>query len=200
MFVKNKIIDNNKIQEVIESRNLLTYDSIMKDWHDVLEMSNELETELGTIEIKEPEIKDEEFSFYELYDIEFRGILYGLTLDELEYIIENNCFNFDENNILDYRCKMNINRIINYYKQIVSDLINCMQKETIGSYFQRFGDLFHMSAHGLEIATFLGLNRDGVELTPEGKKLKTCIDNIRQLHIDELKQRATVSKHSPSSR
>ncbi len=124
-----------------------------------------------------------------MYDIAFSSTLYDLTLDELEYINENNLFGFDDNNILDYRCKMSIVKRINFYKQIISDLIDSMQKDNIGSYFQRFGDLFHMSAYGLQIAAILGLNRNGVELTPEGEKLKACIENIRQLHRDELKQK-----------
>lgn len=190
MFVKNKIINKAEIQRVIESRDLITYDSLKKDWDDVLEMSKKLEIES----------KNDEFDFYQMYEVAFNCNLYGLTLDELEYISENNLFEFDENNILDYRCKMNIERRINYYKQILSDLTNCMQKGNIGSYFGKYGDLFHMSAGGLEIASFLGLNRNGIELTPEGEKLKVCIDNIKQLHKDEMKQRALAAKQGSVKR
>lgn len=190
MFVKNKVIDKAEIQRVIESKDLITYDSLKKEWDDVEEISKELGNGPTNVE----------FNFYQMYEVAFSCNLYGLTLDELEYISDNNLFGFDENNILDYRCKMNIERRINYYKQLLSDLTNCMQKGNIGSYFSKYGDLFHMSAGGLEIASFLGLNRNGVELTPEGEKLKVCIDNIRQLHKDEMKQRALASKQGSVKR
>lgn len=184
MFVKNKVIDKDEIQRVIASRNLITYDSLKKDWNDVLEMSKKLELES----------KNDEFNFYEMYEIAFDSNLYGLTLDELEYISENNLFEFDENNILDYRCKMNLEKRINYYKQNLSNLTNCLQNGNVGSYFSKYCDLLHMAGGGIEIATFLGLNRNGVELTPDGEKLKVCIENIRQLHYDEIKQRTATHK------
>lgn len=184
MFVKNKVIDKDEIQRVIASRDLITYDSLKKDWDAVLEISKNLELES----------KNNEFNFYEMYEIVFGSNLYGLTLDELEYISENNLFEFDENNILDYRCKMNLERRINYYKQNLSDLTNCLQKGNVGSYFSKYSDLFHMAGGGIEIATFLGLNRNGVELTPDGEKLKSCIENIRQLRYNEIKQRAAAYK------
>lgn len=134
-----------------------------------------------------------------MYEVAFSDNLYGLTLDELEYIADNNLFSFDENDMFDYRCKMSIERRINYCKQILSDLINCMQKGNLGTYFSKYGDLLHMSGAGLEIERFLGLNRNGVELTPEGEKLKNCIENIRQLH-HEIKQRSAASKHGPVHR
>lgn len=185
MFVKNKVIDKDEIQRVIASRYLITYDSLKKDWDDVLEMSKELGVES----------KNDEFNFHQMYEIAFSSNLYGLTLDELEYIVENNLFGFNENNILDYRCKMSIERRINDYKKILSDLTNCIQKGNVGSYFSKYGDLFHMSGGGLQIASFLGFNRNGIELTPEGEKLKACIDNIRQLHYNEIKQRSAAAKH-----
>ena len=184
VFVKNKVIDKDEIQRVIASRDLITYDSLKKDWDAVLEMSKNLKLES----------KNNEFNFYEMYEIVFGSNLYGLTLDELEYISENNLFEFDENNILDYRCKMNLERRINYYKQNLSDLTNCLQKGNVGSYFSKYSDLFHMAGGGIEIATFLGLNRNGVELTPDGEKLKACIENIRQLHYNEIKQRSAAYK------
>lgn len=184
MFVKNKVIDKNEIQRVIASRDLITYDSLKKEWDDVGKTSKELGIEPT----------NKEFNFYEMYEVAFSCNLYGLTLDELEYISKNNLFGFDENDILDYRCKMSIERRINDYKQILSDLTNCTQKGNVGSYFGKFGDLFHMSAYGLQIVSILGLNRSGVELTPEGEKLKTCIDNIRQLHYNEIKQRSAAAK------
>lgn len=184
MFVKNKVIDKDEIQRVIESRDLITYDSLKKEWDDVEKTSKELGIEPT----------NKEFNFYEMYEVAFSCNLYSLTLDELEYIVENNLFGFDENNILDYRCKMSIERRINYYQQILSDLTNCIQKGNVGSYFSKYGDLFHMSGGGLQIASFLGLNRNGVELTPEGEKLKVCIENIRQLHYNEIKQRSSAAK------
>ena len=39
MFVKNKVIDEDEIQRVIESRDLITYDSLKKEWDDVEETS-----------------------------------------------------------------------------------------------------------------------------------------------------------------
>ena len=57
-----------------------------------------------------------------------------------------------------------------------------------------------MAGGGIEIATFLGLNRNGVELTPEGEKLKVCIENIRQLHYDEIKQRTATYKNGSVKR
>lgn len=190
MFVKNKVIDKNEIQKVIASRDLITHDSLKKDWDAVLEMSRNLELEP----------KNGEFNFYELYEIAFSSNLYGLTLDELEYISENNLFGFDENDILDYRCKMSLERRINYYKKILSDLTNCLQNGNVGSYFSKYSDLFHMAGGGREIEAFLGLNRNGVELTTEGKKLKVCIENIIQLHFNEIKQRSTTVKNETVKR
>lgn len=191
MFVKNKIIDENKIREAIESKNQITEESLRKDWQDVCKMSKEIDN---------LKAGDDDFNFYEMYEITFSAILLSLTLDELEYINENNLFGFDEYNILDYRCKMNLERKINYYKQILFDLINCMQQGDLGSYFSKCGDLFHMSAVGLGITTFLGLNRNDAELTPEGEKLKTCIENIKQLHKNEIKQKIAASNCGQSTR
>ena len=106
MFVKNKVIDKAEIQRAIESRDLITYDSLKKEWDDVGKTS----IELGI------EPTNKEFNFYEMYEVAFSCNLYGLTLDELEYISENNLFGFEENNILDYRCKMSIERRISEYK------------------------------------------------------------------------------------
>ena len=58
MFVKNKVIDKDEIQRVIASRELITYDSLKKDWDAVLEMSKNLELES----------KNNEFNFYEMYE------------------------------------------------------------------------------------------------------------------------------------
>lgn len=187
MFVKNKMIDKAEVQRVVKSRDLITYDSLEKEWYDRRKNSNELGIEST----------NEEFNFYKMYEISFSIILDGLTLDELEYLNENNLFSFDKNNILDYKCKMIINRRIIYYKQILSDLINGMQKENIGSYFGKFGDLFRMSVYGLQIASILGLDRDSAELTPDGKKLKACIDNIKQLHETSIRQKLVTPEQGP---
>ena len=45
VFVKNKVIDKDEIQRVIASRDLITYDSLKKDWDAVLEMSKNLKLE-----------------------------------------------------------------------------------------------------------------------------------------------------------
>lgn len=174
MFVKNKVIDKNKIKSVIESRDLITYDSLKKD-HDIV---SKMCKAIGA-----KPVKYKEFNFYDMYELTFGNILIGLTLDELEYINDNNLFKFDNNNILDYRCKMILNKRINKYKEEIADLTNSIQKESIGSYFQRFGDLSDMSTAGIAIAIILGLNKDGVELTQDGEKLKTCISNINQLYV-----------------
>ena len=74
VFVKNKVIDKDEIQRVIASRDLITYDSLKKEWDAALEMSKNLKLES----------KNNEFNFYEMYEIVFGSNLYGLTLDELE--------------------------------------------------------------------------------------------------------------------
>lgn len=68
-----------------------------------------------------------------------------------------------------------------------------MQRENIGSYFRRFPNLFKMSAQATKIITILGLNRENVELTPEGEKLKICLDNVKKIFIESRKQSTPLS-------
>ena len=72
VFVKNKVIDKDEIQRVIASRDLITYDSLKKDWDAVLEMSKNLKLES----------KNNEFNFYDkasgYFPAELRGYLEGL--------------------------------------------------------------------------------------------------------------------------
>ncbi len=181
MFVKNKVIDKSKIELAIESRNHFTEEALKKEWEETYELSKEM----GEAPL------DEEFNFYEYYDLCFSVSLMYLSLDELEFIRDNNLYEFDKNNLLDYRCQMSINRRINDYQQTIIDLTNSMQRENIGSYFQRFPNLFKMSVQATKIITILGLNRENIELTPEGEKLKICLDNIKKLFIESRKQPTT---------
>ena len=75
-----------------------------------------------------------------------------------------------------------------------------MQNGNVGSYFSKYGDLLHMAGGGIEIATILGLDRNGAELTSEGEKLKVCIENIRQLHCDEVKRMDAINKNVSAKR
>ena len=177
MFVKNKIIDENKIREAIECRNQITEESLRKEWEDVCELSKEIGTS---------QIGSEEFNFFESYDIAFSVSLMCLSLDELEFIRDNNLFELEENNLLDYCWKMSINRRINDYRQTLIDLNNSMQKENIGSYFQRFPNLWKMNIQASKIIIILGLDRENVELTPNGEKLKMCVDNIKKIFLESV--------------
>ena len=177
MFVKNKIIDENKIREAIECRNQITEESLRKEWEDVCELSKEI----GTSQIGSEEVK-----FFESYDIAFSVSLMCLSLDEVEFISDNNLLELEENNLLDYCWKMSINRRINDYRQTLIDLNNSMQKENIGSYFQRFPNLWKMNIQASKIIIILGLDRENVELTPNGEKLKMCVDNIKKIFLESV--------------
>ena len=84
---------------------------------------------------------------------------------------------------------MSINRRINDYRQTLIDLNNSMQKENIGSYFKRFPNLWKMNVQASKIITILGLDRENVELTPEGEKLKMCVDNIKKIFLESKTQK-----------
>lgn len=178
MFIKNVVIDKNKIQSVVNNRTFLTYESLKKEWDEVCALSREMDME---------PIPNKEFNFYEMYDLSFSTSLFDLSLVELEFIRDNNLFDLDENNIQDLRCKMILDKKINDYKSTLDGLQRFLQNGNLGSYFSNFGDLFHMSAQGLKITKILDLDNDNVELTPEGIKLKECIKNIKKLHTENFK-------------
>ena len=178
MFIRNTVIDKNKIQDVVNNRMFLTYESLKKEWDEVCALSREMDME---------PIPNKEFNFYEMYDLSLSTSLFDLSLVELEFIRENNLFDLDENNIQDLRCKMILDKKINDYKSTLDGLQRFLQNGNLGSYFSNFGDLFHMSAQGLKITKILDLDNDSVELTPEGIKLKECIKNITTLHTENFK-------------
>jgi hypothetical protein len=136
---------------------------------------------------------ENDINIYQFYEIWFSSLLTSTTLDELEFINANNLFGLDKNNLLDYKCQLMIDERIANFRGTLEDLMRSINEDNIGSYFQKFGDISNQAKQGIMINMILGLDREGVELTPLGSKLKTCIDNIRKLHIDLLKNNAIAN-------
>ena len=136
---------------------------------------------------------ENDINIYQFYEVWFSSLLTSTTLDELEFINANNLFGLDRNNLLDYKCQLMIDERIASFRNTLEDLIRTINEDNIGSYFQKFGDISNQTKQGIMINMILGLDREGVELTPLGSKLKACIDNIRKLNIDLLKNNAIAN-------
>ena len=182
MFVFGKVIDKEKIASAIAQKKSMTFESLKQT----------IVTESLTIEdMAECEgfsYEKEEVNINDMYLSNFSRILFDLTLDELEFIRDNNLFEFDKDSLLDYRCQINLNKRINELRQTLEDIIRCSSIDNIGSYFQRFTSIQEQAKQGSKLETILGLNRDNVILTPMGIKLKTCIENLKNMHIEFLKE------------
>lgn len=184
MYTSKKVINREKIKEVVAEKQSMTFESleeyIAKEF---LVMEENLKNEDTDINKQE----NKEINIYDVYLENFSILLYGLTLDELEFINDNNLFNLDKNNLLDYRCQLILNERINNFKQTLNAVEHSTSMDNIGSYFQKFGNIHEQAKQGIKLNIILGLDREDVELTPQGTKLKECIDNIKKLHIDFLK-------------
>lgn len=182
-FVINKVIDKNMIKDRVTEKHEMTFEKLEEV------MVQDLGSIFDLIGIQ----TENDINIYQFYEIWFSSLLTSTTLDELEFINANNLFGLDKNNLLDYKCQLMIDERIANYRGTLEDLMRSINEDNIGSYFQKFGDISNQTKQGIMINMILGLDREGVELTPLGSKLKTCIDNIRKLHIDLLKNNAIVN-------
>ncbi|MBE6146676.1 MAG: hypothetical protein E7171_08685 [Firmicutes bacterium] len=185
MFTKEKVIDKERIKEAIIEKKSMTFEKLEETIvKELLILENELKEE-GIIDSQK---ENEEVNIYEYYINYFSTLLFGLTLDELEFINDNNLFEFDRNNLLDCRCQLILDERIKNFKSTIDDLSHGISIENIGNYFQKFGDIRNQSKQGTKLTIILGLDRKDIELTPLGCKLKSCIDNIKNIHINFLRQ------------
>ena len=176
-FVINKVIDKNMIKDRVTEKHEMTFEKL----------EEVMVQDLGSISDLIGIQTENDINIYQFYEIWFSSLLTSTTLDELEFINANNLFGLDKNNLLDYKCQLMIDERIANFRGTLEDLMRSINEDNIGSYFQKFGDISNQAKQGIMINMILGLDREGVELTPLGSKLKTCIDNIRKLHIDILK-------------
>ncbi len=176
-FVINKVIDKNMIKDRVTEKHEMTFEKL----------EEVMVQDLGSISDLIGIQTENDINIYQFYEIWFSSLLTSTTLDELEFINANNLFGLDKNNLLDYKCQLMIDERIANFRGTLEDLMRSINEDNIGSYFQKFGDISNQAKQGIMINMILGLDREGVELTPLGSKLKTCIDNIRKLHIDLLK-------------
>jgi len=182
-FVINKVIDKNMIKDRVTEKHEMTFEKL----------EEVMVQDLGSISDLIGIQTENDINIYQFYEIWFSSLLTSTTLDELEFINANNLFGLDKNNLLDYKCQLMIDERIANFRGTLEDLMRSINEDNIGSYFQKFGDISNQAKQGIMINMILGLDREGVELTPLGSKLKTCIDNIRKLHIDLLKNNAIAN-------
>lgn len=182
-FVINKVIDKNMIKDRVTEKHEMTFEKL----------EEVMVQDLGSISDLIGIQTENDINIYQFYEIWFSSLLTSTTLDELEFINANNLFGLDKNNLLDYKCQLMIDERIANFRGTLEDLMRSINEDNIGSYFQKFGDISNQAKQGIMINMILGLDREGVELTPLGPKLKTCIDNIRKLHIDVLKNNAIAN-------
>lgn len=182
-FVINKVIDKNMIKDRVTEKHEMTFEKL----------EEVMVQDLGSISDLIGIQTENDINIYQFYEIWFSSLLTSTTLDELEFINANNLFGLDKNNLLDYKCQLMIDERIANFRGTLEDLMRSINEDNIGSYFQKFGDISNQTKQGIMINMILGLDREGVELTPLGSKLKTCIDNIRKLHIDVLKNNAIAN-------
>ena len=182
-FVINKVIDKNMIKDRVTEKHEMTFEKL----------EEVMVQDLGSISALIGIQTENDINIYQFYEIWFSSLLTSTTLDELEFINANNLFGLDKNNLLDYKCQLMIDERIANFRGTLEDLMRSINEDNIGSYFQKFGDISNQAKQGIMINMILGLDREGVELTPLGSKLKTCIDNIRKLHIDVLKNNAIAN-------
>ena len=182
-FVINKVIDKNMIKDRVTEKHEMTFEKL----------EEVMVQDLGSISDLIGIQAENDINIYQFYEIWFSSLLTSTTLDELEFINANNLFGLDKNNLLDYKCQLMIDERIANFRGTLEDLMRSINEDNIGSYFQKFGDISNQAKQGIMINMILGLDREGVELTPLGSKLKTCIDNIRKLHIDVLKNNAIAN-------
>ena len=182
-FVINKVIDKNMIKDRVTEKHEMTFEKL----------EEVMVQDLGSISDLIGIQTENDINIYQFYEIWFSSLLTSTTLDELEFINANNLFGLDKNNLLDYKCQLMIDERIANFRGTLEDLMRSINEDNIGSYFQKFGDISNQAKQGIMINMILGLDRECVELTPLGSKLKTCIDNIRKLHIDVLKNNAIAN-------
>ena len=178
MFTKEQVIDKDKIAQAINEKNLLTFERLEETILKKYQILTDKLTEGG---ITNNNIEELDANIFEIYLLSFSSIINELTLDELVFIRNFNLFAFEENNLLDRRCQDILDGTIAMYNYILQNLNSSLSIGNMGKYFHQFGTLFQQVVQASKLNTILGLDREGVELTPLGIKLKTCIDNINNL-------------------
>lgn len=168
MFLKNKVINEDKIKSAVECRHMFTYDYLKEEW-----CNNE-------DDFFDDTVLEDEFDFFDAYDSSFDVCLSDFSLAELEYVMDNNSFGFEKNNMLDFRCIKLINEKISEYELILNNITKSVQSGSMRGYFQKYDNIFEMYAQVILIEQILGLMDQDIELTPEGEMLKACMDEIRE--------------------
>ena len=189
MFVEGKVIDPEKVQAAVSRKQGVNFNIIEDDI--IPKLIDIRETTRKRDGISTPS-QDKDINVYDTYQFCFRINLYGLTLDELEYIYEHNLFDLQKDNLLDYRCQLILEKKIEDFRQTLDYLNRSVMMDNVGSYFQKFGSIYNQCLQGAKLEVILGLNREDTPLTPLGEKLKTCIENIRTICKDFQKNAEEV--------
>lgn len=159
MFTTEKLIDKNKIRDAIIEKQSMTFEKLEEKYAKEFLLFKET--------FKEENINQHpqnyEFNVYDEYINWFSTLLFGLTLDELEFINNENLFNLDKNNLLDLRCQEAIDKRIKDFRQTLEDLNHSISIGNVGNYFQKFGDIHDQAMQGIKLKIILGLNRENVE-------------------------------------
>ena len=130
MFTSEKVIDKEKIKAAIAEKKSMTFESVDENLvKDLLAMDELLKTD----GINVNQQGSEEINIYDMYLSSFSTILFGLTLDELEFINDNNLFGFDKNNLLDYKCQTIMDERIKDFKQTLDDVVRSISIDNAGS-------------------------------------------------------------------
>lgn len=188
MFTEGKVINPEKIEATVARKQGMTFDTIEeKVVPKLISIREETRKEEEKISLEE----EKDITYYDAYLFCFRLILYGLTLDELEFIRDNNLFKLQKNNLLDYRCQLILDEKIDDFRRTLDNLNKVAKVETVGNYFQRYGNIFSQAIQGAKLEVILGLAREDVQLTPLGEKLKTCIANLRKIRSEILDEGET---------
>ncbi len=184
MFTKEKGFDEKRIQELVSLKKVKSFEkmkeSLTKDF-----LIRKSDVFYETVEMDKANILD-------MYLTSFRDSLIGFSLDELEYIQTNHLFDFNKQNLVDYRCQKILDEIIENFKKTIEDLNEYIETERIESYFQKFGDLHNQVQQAMKIEMILGLDRQDVVLTLLGRKLKSYIRKILNNYIDFLQAKGDL--------
>ncbi len=185
VFVRNTVIDKNKIKSVVEARKNFTEEALREDWDIVHETFKDDNLTLGD---------KEDFNYVDMYLICFNSNLSGLSLDDLEYIKKYNLFAFDPNSMLDYKCKVLLAKKIEEYQKKINELSKFMYQGKPENYFLQglkenseapIADIFRIQSNFKIIYCILGLEKENVELTPLGEELKAYMDAVKR-NSDEI--------------
>ncbi len=180
IFTKKEVIDSSNVQAAVEFRREITYEYLRCSWRDKISLDPE---------------SDDDFDFFEVYEMNMKACFSTLSLDELEYIRNYDLFSFDKNDILDILSQKVLDSYIQKCQETVVALTKYSKAGIIGAYFDNFAGLKQMDFEGAIIMDMLGLNREGTELTKEGEMLKQFIINIHKLYKSQAKKVIDIASH-----